>query len=105
MARMGLQAVRFCSPREYDMMLAGWLRPHRVLMAVVAVAIGALACRDTATSRESSNGGITAPNFTLGAGVTSTVVGRGSLGTFNARCKADAHDRQVQAPDNTDGTS
>ena len=70
-------------------MLAGWLRPHRVLMAVVAVAIGALACRDTATSRESSNAGITAPNF----------------GTFNVRCKADGHDRQVESHDNTDGES
>jgi len=87
------------------MMLAGWLRPHRVLMAVVAVAIGALACRDTATSRESSNAGITAPNFTLGVGFASTVVGRGSLGTFNVRCKADGHDRQVESHDNTDGES
>src|SRR5207248_11027193 len=76
-----------------------------VLMAVAAVAIGALACRDTATSRESSNAGITAPNFTLGVGFTSTVVGRGNIGTLNVRCKADGHDRQVESHDNTDDES
>lgn len=45
------------------MMFAGWLRPHRVLMAVVAIATGALACSDTTTPRELSNAGITEPSF------------------------------------------
>jgi len=84
------------------MMLAGSLRPHRVLMAVVAVAIGALACGDTATSRESSKAGITAPNFTLGVGFTSTVVGRGNLGTFHLQSKADGYDVELKSHDNTD---
>ena len=44
MARMGLKAVRLLFTREYDIMTAGWLRSHRVLVAVVAVATGAFAC-------------------------------------------------------------
>jgi quercetin dioxygenase-like cupin family protein len=87
------------------MMFAAWLRPHRVLMAVVAVAAGALACRDTTTSGERSTVGITEPRFTLGVGFTSTAVGRGNLGTFNVRCKADGNDGQVESHDNTDGES
>jgi hypothetical protein len=43
------------------MVFAGWLRPHRVLMAVVAIATGALACSDTTTPTELSNAGITEP--------------------------------------------
>jgi quercetin dioxygenase-like cupin family protein len=87
------------------MMFAAWLRPHRVLIAVAAVAAGALACRDTTTSGERSTAGITEPRFTLGVGFTSTVVGRGNLGTFNVRCKADGNDGQVESHDNTDGES
>ena len=87
------------------MMFAAWLRPHRVLMAVVAVAAGALACKDTTTSGERSTAEITEPRFTKGVGFTSTVVGRGTLGTFDVRCKADANDGQVESHDNTDGES
>jgi quercetin dioxygenase-like cupin family protein len=87
------------------MTFAGLPRPHRVLIAVAAVAAGALACRDTTTSGERSTAGITEPRFTLGVGFTSTVVGRGNLGTFNVRCKADGNDGQVESHDNTDGES
>jgi hypothetical protein len=42
------------------MVFPGWLRPHRVLMAVVAIATGVLACSDTTTPTELSNAGIIA---------------------------------------------
>jgi quercetin dioxygenase-like cupin family protein len=84
------------------MMLSGSLRPNRVLVAVMAVAAGAFACRDTTTSTESSNKGITEPSFTLGVGFTSTVVGRGNLGTFHLQSKADGYDVELKSHDNTD---
>jgi quercetin dioxygenase-like cupin family protein len=101
MARMSLEAVRLLFSREYNMTIAGWLRPHRVLMAVVVAATGALACRDT-KSRDLSNAGITEPNFTLGVGFTSTLVGRGNLGTFHIQSKADGYDVELKSHDNTD---
>jgi quercetin dioxygenase-like cupin family protein len=102
MARMSLEAIRLLFAKGYDMMLAGWLRPNRVLIAVVAVATGALACRDTATSRESSKLGITEPRFTAGVGFTSTLVGRGNLGAFHVQSKADGYDVELKSHDNTD---
>ena len=85
------------------MMFTGWLRPHRVFIAAVAVATGALACSDTtATSREFSGPGITEPRFTAGVGFTSTVVGRGNLGTFHIQSKADGYDVELKSHDNTD---
>ena len=87
------------------MMFAAWLRPHRVLMAVVAVAAGSLACRDTTTPKEFAKAVTTEPSSTKGVGFTSTVVGRGNLGAFNLRCKADGNDGQVESHDNTDGES
>ncbi len=84
------------------MMLAGWLRPHRVLMAVVTIAMGALACRDTTTPRESSNAGITEPSFTLGVGFSGATVGRGNVGTFHIKSKANGYDVNLKSKDNTD---
>jgi quercetin dioxygenase-like cupin family protein len=74
-------------------------------MAVVAVAAGSLACRDTTTPKEFAKGVTTEPSSTKGVGFTSTVVGRGNLGTFNVGCKADGNDGQVESHDNTDGES
>jgi len=99
---MGLGAVRLLFTKEHNMMFAEWLRPHRVLMAVVVVAAGALACRDTTTPRESSSPLITEPRFTTGVGFTSTVVGRGNLGTFHVQSKADGYDVELKSHDNTD---
>lgn len=87
------------------MMFAEWLRPHRVFMGVVAVATGALACRDTTTPTDGSKAVTLEPRFTAGVGFTSTVVGRGNLGTFNVKCKADGNDGQGKSHDNTDGES
>ena len=83
------------------MMFAAWLRPHRVLMAVVAVATGALACRETTTPQAKAVN--IDPSSTVGVGFTSTPIGRGNLGTFNLRCKADGNDGQVESHDNTHG--
>lgn len=84
------------------MMFAGWLRPHRVLVAVVAVATGALACRDTTTPKQVSTAGIPEPRFTDAVGFVGTPVGRGNLGTFHIQSKADGYDVQLKSHDNTD---
>jgi hypothetical protein len=99
---MRLEAVRLLFTKEANMMLAGWLRPHRVLMAVAAIATGALACRDTATSKEFSTAGITEPRFTLAVGFASTPIGRGNLGTFHVQSKAHGYDVELKSHDNTD---
>ena len=84
------------------MRFAELLRPQRVLTAAVAVAAGALACKDgSATSRE-SNPGITEPRFTLGVGFTSTPVGRGNLGTFQIRSRGQGQEGENNSQDNTD---
>ena len=84
------------------MMFAEWLRPHRVLVAVVAVATGALACRDTTTPKEFSLAAPTGPSFTTPVGFTSTLLGRGNLGTFHVQSKAAGYDVELKSHDNTD---
>jgi len=84
------------------MMFARLLRPHRVPMAVVAIAAGALACRDTTTPRDFSNAGTGGPSFTLGVGFTGATVGRGNLGTFHIKSRADGYDVDLKSKDNTD---
>jgi hypothetical protein len=73
-----------------------------LLMAVVAVASGALACTDTTTPRQSSNEGIPGPSFTLAVGFTPTVLARGNLGTFHIQSKASGYDAELKSHDNTD---
>lgn len=70
------------------------LRPPRVLMAVAAVATGALACQDTTTPKQVSTAGIAEPRFTAGVGFGGATVGRGNIGTFNIKCKAEGDDRR-----------
>jgi hypothetical protein len=74
--------------------------PRISVILVVAVATGALACRDTATP---SNAVITEPpSFTLAVGFTSALVGRGNLGTFHIQSKANRYDVELKSHDNTD---
>src|SRR5436190_14960104 len=73
-----------------------------VLMAVVAVATGPLACRDATTPRDRSNAGISQPSFTLAAGLVSTLIGRGNLGAFHVQSKAAGYDVELKSHDNTD---
>jgi hypothetical protein len=85
------------------MMFAGWLRPPRVLIAVVAVAAGVLACRDTTTPKESSITGVAFdPLSTAAFGFTSVVIGRGNLGPFRVNSKAAGYRADLRSPDNTD---
>ena len=84
------------------MVFAEWLRPRRVLIAVVAVAAGAFACRDTTTPGEISKAGIPDPRFTLGSGFAGPVNGRGNLGTFHIKSKAAGYDVELKSHDNTD---
>ena len=102
MTRMGLKRAGFSSPRSAIMMFAGWLRPHRVLIAVGAVATGALACRDTTTPTEFSKAGIPDPSFTAAVGFTGTPIGRGNLGPFHVKSKAAGYDVELKSRDNTD---
>jgi quercetin dioxygenase-like cupin family protein len=102
MARTGLGAVRLLFTKEHNMMFAEWLRPHRVFMGVVAVATGALACRDTTTPTDGSKAVTLEPRFTAGVGFTSTLVGRGNLGTFHVQSKADGYDVELKSHDDTD---
>jgi quercetin dioxygenase-like cupin family protein len=76
--------------------------PRISAMAVVAVATGALACRDSTTPRESSNAGITKPSFTAAVDFTSKLVGRGNVGTFHIQSKAAGYDVELKSHDNTD---
>lgn len=84
------------------MVFAGWLRPHRALMAVVAVATGALACRDTTTPKDVSKAGIPDPSFTAAVGFTGTLIARGNLGPFHNISKANGYHVELKSPDNTD---
>ena len=84
------------------MIFAGWLRPHRVLVAVVAVATGAFACRDTTTPKELSTAGITEPRFTASSGFVTTSADRGNLGAFHIKSKAAGYDVDLKSKDNTD---
>ena len=74
----------------------------RFLTAVVTIAAGALACADAATPRESSNAGITEPSFTLGVGFSGATVGRGNVGPFHIKSRADDYHVDLKSKDNTD---
>ena len=75
---------------------------NSVRLLALAVAIGALACRDTTKPRELSNAGITVPSYTAAVDFTPMVVGRGNLGTFHIQSKAGDYDAELKSHDNTD---
>ncbi len=75
---------------------------NSVILAALAVAIGALACSDTTKPRELSTAGITGPSFTAAAGFTPTVLARGNLGTFHIQSKTGDYDAELKSHDNTD---
>ena len=83
--------------------------PHRVLFAAAAVAAGVLACRDTTTPQAKAVN--IDPSSTMGVGFTSTLIGRGNLGSFNIKCNDDNSDNksggdgycaELKSRDNTD---
>ena len=73
-----------------------------LMLSALAVATGALACSDTTPPKGLSNGGMGEPSFTVAVGFTSTVVGRGNLGTFHIQSKAGDYDAELKSHDNTD---
>lgn len=87
------------------MMFPGWLRPRRVLVAVVAVAAGAYACRDTTTPTEFAKSVTTELRSTTAVGFTSTLIARGNLGPFNIKCKGDGNDAEGESHGNSDNKS
>ena len=83
------------------MIFAGWVAPHRVVVALVAVT-GVFACKDTTTPKQFSTEGIAEPRFTAAVGFVGTAIGRGNLGTFNIQSKAAGYDVRLKSKDNTD---
>src|SRR6266446_7397923 len=75
---------------------------NSIILSALAVAIGALACSDTTKPRELATAGIGGPSYTAAVDFTSTVVGRGNLGTFHIQSKAGAYDAELKSHDNTD---
>jgi quercetin dioxygenase-like cupin family protein len=84
------------------MPFARWLRPDRVLVALVAVAAGVLACRDTTTPKEVSKAVPTGASETMGVGFTSTLIARGNLGTFHVPSHVNGYNVELNSPDNSD---
>ena len=69
---------------------------------VVAIAAAALACRETTPPKQFSSAEIGEPSFTLGAGFSGATVGRGNMGAFHIKSKADGYDVDLKSKDNTD---
>jgi len=95
-------SLRRVSPFHVAEVLISAARSHRVLVAVVALAAGAFACRDTTTPKDLSKTVPIGPSETMGVGFTSTVVARGNLGTFHIQSKAAGYDVELKSHDNTD---
>ncbi len=76
--------------------------PPRVLVAMLVVAAGAFACRDTTTPKELSKSAPTGAVETMGVGFTSTLIARGNLGTFHIQSKFNGYDVELKSHDNTD---
>src|SRR5438309_10441531 len=74
---------------------------NSVSLSALAVAIGALACRDTTKPRELSNAGITVPSYTAAVYFTPMVVGRGNHGTFHIQSKAGTYDAELKSQEKT----
>ena len=75
---------------------------NSIILSALAVAIGALACSDATKPRELATAGIGGPSYTAAVDFTSTVVGRGNLGTFHIQSKAGDYDAELKSHDNTD---
>ncbi len=84
------------------MVFAELHHPRRVLVAMMAVAGGALGCADTTTPKQVSNAGVPEPSFTVAVGFVGTPAGRGALGPFDIHSKANGFDVKLKSHDNTD---
>jgi quercetin dioxygenase-like cupin family protein len=74
--------------------------------ASAALVLAASACADRPTepnrTSSSGNGAPTEPSYTAAVDFTPTLVGRGNLGTFHVKSKANGYDVQLKSHDNTD---
>jgi quercetin dioxygenase-like cupin family protein len=77
-------------------------KPHLAIVAAVAIATTALACRDATTPREFSPAGISEPSFTTAVGFTGATVGRGNVGAFHIKSKTDTYSVDLKSKDNSD---
>lgn len=76
-----------------------------ILNPGVAFALGALgggACADSTTPTSTSPAKRLEPQFTVGSGVTPTIIARGNLGAFHVQSKVDGYDIELKSHDNTD---
>ena len=78
--------------------------PHRVLIAAAAIVVGVLACRDTTTTPQ-ARAVNRDPSSTMGSLFLTTLIARGSLGTFDVKCKPDGNDLKGESHDNGDNKS
>ena len=76
--------------------------PPRVFVAMLVVAAGAFACRDTTTPKELSKSAPTGAAETMGVGFTSVLIARGNLGTFHMQSEFNGYDVELKSHDNTD---
>jgi hypothetical protein len=79
----------------------------KILYAASAtLVLAACADRPSEPNATSSGGngapGSTEPSFTTAVGFTSTLNGRGNLGTFHVKSKVNGYDVQLRSKDNTD---
>src|SRR5947207_4587636 len=95
-------SLRRVSLSQVAELLISAASPHRLLIAVAAVAAGTFACRDTTTPNGISKAVPTGASETMGVGFTSTLIARGNLGAFHMQSKFNGYDVELKSHDNTD---
>jgi quercetin dioxygenase-like cupin family protein len=73
-------------------------------LAALLVSLGALACHDTGnpTAAPPDTPPLGVPSFTLGSGVSPTIIARGNLGTFHVQSMFDEYKIELKSHDDTD---
>jgi len=77
-------------------------RASRLGVAVGLGALGAAACADSGTPTSALAARQLEPMFTVGSGVTPTIIARGNLGVFHVQSKFEGYGIELKAHDNTD---
>lgn len=78
-------------------------RSQHLGFAAVTAALGALACgSDSRTPTALDGSAPSAPSFTVGSGVTPTIIARGNLGAFHIQSKSEGYQIELKAHDDTD---
>lgn len=73
-------------------------------VALVLGTLGAVGCRDSVTPPARSSNELLAggSSYTLGSGVTPTIIARGNLGAFHLQSKFEGYDIELKSHDDTD---